>query len=124
MKTKIQSINFSIGDFALVRVAGKKGHKLGFHWRGPRRISNIMNDLVYGVKNLSDGTKEIVHATTILLYRAELDNLEVDPNLIAHAEHSDALYQDVTGFRGVEQRGSHFLLQVEWTELPDENEWS
>ena len=31
-KTNIQSINFSIGDFVLVRVAGKKGHKLEFHW--------------------------------------------------------------------------------------------
>ena len=83
-----------------------------------------MNDLLYEVENLSDGVKEIVHATRILLYRAELDNLEVDPNLIAHAEHSDALYQDVAGFRGVEQRGPHFFLQVEWTGLTDENDWS
>ena len=99
-KTNIQSINFSIGDFALVHVAGENGHKFGLHRRGPRRISNVMNDLVYEVENLSDGAKEIVHATRILLYRAELDNSEVDPNLIAHAEHSDTLYQDVTGFRG------------------------
>ena len=98
MKTNIQSVNFSIGDFVLVRVAGKMGHELGFNWRGPRRISNVMNYVVYEVENLSDGAKEIVHPTRILLYPAELDNSGVDPNLIAHAEHSDALYQDVTGF--------------------------
>ena len=84
-KTNVQSINFSIGDFVLVRVARKKGQKLGFHSRGPRRISNVMNDLVYEVENLSVGAKEIVHATRILLYRVEPDNSEVDPNLIAHA---------------------------------------
>ena len=87
-------------------------------------MSNVMNDLFYAIENLSDGAEEIFHATRILLYRAELESSEVDPNLIAHAQHSDALYQDFAGFRGVKQRVSPFFLLVEWTGLPDENDWS
>ena len=58
-KLNIQSVKRSIGGVVLVRVAGKKGHKLEFNWRGPRRITNE-------VENLSDGAKEIPHASKIL----------------------------------------------------------
>ena len=45
-KTNIQPVDFLNGDFVIVRTAGKRGHKLGFTWRGPIRVVNTINPLV------------------------------------------------------------------------------
>ena len=123
-KTNIQPVDFSNGDFVLVRTAGKRGHKLGFTWRGPRRVVNTINPLVYEVEHFKTEARETVHATRLLLYRADMEGTEVDPKLVAHAEHTDAVYQDVEKLCDIRKEGSEFQVLMQWTGLPDEQDYT
>ena len=123
-KTNIQAIDFSNRDFVLVRTAGKRGHKLGFTWRGPRRVVNTINPLVSEVENFKTEARETVHATRLLLYREDMEGTEVDPKLVAHAEHTDAMYQDVEKLCDVRREGSQFQVLIEWAGLPDEQDYT
>ncbi len=90
-KTNIQPINFSLGDFVLVRCAQKKGHKLQLSWRGPRRISKVISAWVFEVEDLNSSKKEIVHARRICFYQGKLDGEQVNPELLKYAEHSETI---------------------------------
>lgn len=118
-KTNVQAANFETGDFVLVRRAQKKGHKLQFVWRGPRRIVAVNSGWVYQVEDLVNGRKETVHASRLVLYRSGLDGKELDSILLRCAEHSETAYQDARALRGIRENDGIEML-VEWQGLPDE----
>ena len=45
-RTNLAVPNFRVGDFVLVRRAQDKGHKQTFRWLGPRRVVDIVGELV------------------------------------------------------------------------------
>lgn len=92
-RTNVQAANFQIGNFVLVRRAQRKGHKLQFVWRGPRRLTAVKSDWVYEVQDLPQAKRGTVHARRLILYRAGLDGHEVDPILMRYAEHSETTYR-------------------------------
>ena len=61
-KNNIQPVDVSNGDFIRVRTVEKEGHRLGFTSRGPRRVVNTLNPLVYEVENFKTESREKVHA--------------------------------------------------------------
>lgn len=93
-QTKVQAVNFQVGDFVLVRRATKKGHKLEFRWTGPRHIVFVKSYLVFTVENLLTSKREAIHARRLLLYRADMDGKAIDDKLIRAAEHTEAAYED------------------------------
>ena len=118
-KTRVQPVNFQKRDFVLVRRAQNKGHKLKFLWTGPRKVIAVRSDLVFEVENLADGRCETVHARRLILYRADFDGVEVDPQLMRAAEHSEAVYQDAHHLCDIRERAGLIEIQVEWEGLPD-----
>lgn len=40
-RTNIKPVNFTVGDFVLLRTTRKRTHKLQFLWFGPRRIVEV-----------------------------------------------------------------------------------
>lgn len=119
LKTNIQPINFTIGDFVLVRRAQDKGHKLSFKWLGPRRIKECKSPLVFVVENLLTGKQETVHARRLLLYRSNMDGVEVEPALLKVSEHSETQYQTVRSLLDIRGAGRRAEILIEWDGLPD-----
>ena len=76
-KTNVQPVNYTIGDFVLVRRSNTGRHKLAFVWQGPQRVTAAKSELVYEVESLVSGKVEIVHARRLRLYRAGMDGKEV-----------------------------------------------
>ena len=48
----------------------------------------------------------------------------MDPKLVAHAEHTDAVYQDVENLRDIRKEGSEFQVLIKCTGLPDEQHYT
>ena len=90
-KTNIKQINFTVGDFVLVRRAKSTGHKMKFMWVGPRRITACKSVWVYDVEKLVTGARETVHSRRIILYRARMDCKDANPDLHKAAEHTEAV---------------------------------
>ena len=76
-RTNIHATNVGVGDFVFVRNQSKEGHKLRLAWRGPRRITKVISDLVYETENILSRKCETVHAWQVLLHRADMDGKEV-----------------------------------------------
>lgn len=120
----VKPVNFGKGDFVLVRRAQKKGHKLAFRWRGPRRVVDVRGDLVFEVESLVDKARENVHARRLLLYRADLDGASVDESLIDYAEHTESSYETAVSLKDIRDIGDDINVRVEWDGLPDEQDWT
>ena len=119
-KTNVPPVNLTVGDFVLVRRSVMKGHKLKIMWMGPRRIVRVVSPLVYDVENILNATRETVHSKRLLLYRADMDGVEIDQRLLRAAEHSESSYQDVHSLRDIRSKNGNISIQVEWEGLPDE----
>ena len=123
-KTNIKPVNFTVGDFVLVRRAKAPGHKMKFMWVGPRRITACKSEWVYEVEHLLKGSRETVHAKRMFLYRAGMDGKEVVPELLKAAEHTEAVYQDAHELVGIRKRGDALEIQIKWEGLPDAEDWT
>lgn len=92
-KTNVHPAHFSVGDFVIMRRAQKKGHKLSFLYRDPRRFVGIDSELVFEFEGF-DGTKrEKLHSKRLLLYRADTENKPVAPRLRSYAERNEIYHQ-------------------------------
>lgn len=117
--TNVQNPHFEVGDFFLVRRAQKKGHKLHFVWRGPRRVMAVRSDWIFKVEDLPQGKKETVHCRRLVRYRCGLDGKDVDPILLRFAEQSETTYQDASALKDIREEKEGLQLLVEWEGLPD-----
>ncbi len=118
-RTNIKTIDFSPGDFVLVRRALSSGHKLQFTWRGPRRVTSAKSNWVFEVEDLLSGKRELVHAQRLRLYRSDMEGKEVAPGLLRAAEHTEATYQTARKLCGIRKNKGEVEVQVEWEGLPD-----
>ena len=118
--TNIQPVNFTKGDFVLLRKCGKTGHKLSFKWVGPRRVTKCKSELVYEVENICTGAIEVAHARRLRLYRADMDGKEIRPELLRAAEHTESMYQDANALTDIRETTGDLEIEIEWEGLPDE----
>ena len=124
-RTNLVAPNFSVGDFVLVRRAQDKGHKQTFRWLGPRRVVNIVGELVYDIEKIVTGDVERVHAARLITYRANKENEPVSKELMAHAEHSEARYELVENLKDITGNAKDGMwVLVEWCGLPDRKDWT
>ncbi len=102
-KCGVLPVNFQEGDFVLVRRAQRKGHKLSFAWRCPRRIVAVKSRLVFEVEDLIKKKREVVHALRLLLFRADCDGKEAGDELRQNDEHSETTYNIVRALKDVRE---------------------
>lgn len=95
---------------------------LQFKWLGPRRVVDAKTEWVFVVKDLITEKLETVHASRLLLYRADMDGKPVDPALLEVAEHSTTVYEDAKTLRDIRSRGGEIEVQIEWDGLPDQSD--
>ena len=118
--TQVTTESFQIGDFVLVRCPSKRGHKLRFHWRGPRRVVQTKSAWVYQVEDLTRGKREAVHVRRMILYRADMDGIEVDSALFKAAKHSEEVVENARALRDIREENGSIAIQIEWDGLPDD----
>lgn len=123
-KTNLILPDFKLGDFVLVRKAGKVGHKMSFRWVGPRRVVRALGELVYEVEDLLKGERTTVHAARLLPYRAALRGEEVSPELRNQAEHMEAKFEVVEELVDIAEGDRGIFIQVKWLGLPDKCDWT
>lgn len=112
--------NFSVGDFVSVRTIKNGGHKLSLKWQGPRRITAVVNALVFEVCDLESSAKENVHACRLHFYKHGKEDQEIDPALISHARHTHAHYESIASLFDIKKSNGEFHIRVEWEGLPDD----
>ena len=112
-QTNIQPIDFTEGDFVLVRKPRQTNSKLQFSWSGPRRVVRSRSELVFEIEDLLRKTIDVVHARRMLLYRAGQDWLEISPELLRAAEHTDAQYERARELLALRKKNDVFEIQVE-----------
>ena len=122
--TGVQPVNFSRGDFVLLRRAVDSGQKLNYRWVGPRRVFSETSPLVFEIEDINSGDVEKAHARRLMLYRNDVEGKSVDPRLLSVAEHSTMTYQVAVAIRAIREVGGETQLQVEWEGLPDREDMS
>ena len=119
-RTNVQEVNYSIGDFALIRKAKPGVHKISFAWVGPRRVISAKSALIFEVEDLLDGKKELVHARRLVLYCANTDGSDIDPDLLRAASHTESSYEIAGRLCEIMKKGDELFVRVQWEGLPDE----
>jgi len=122
--TNVTPSSFTQGDFVLVRRAKPGRHKLGFQWKGPKRIVDVKSQWVYEIEDLLTLKREVVHSKRLLLYRADMDGEEISPDLLKAIEHTDANYHTADYINAVRMDGDSIQIQVVWEGLPDESDYT
>ena len=125
-RTNVAPINFRVGDFVLVSssVNTMGTHKLMPKWKGPRRIVSCDSERVYKVENLITKKQEKVHARRMILYRADMDGVDVDSKLMEQAEFSEKTVQIAKRIHSIRQGDDDEEVRIEWEGLPSELDWS
>ena len=123
-RTNIVQPNFHVGDYVLVRRMSKQNHKLAFRWTGPRVILRSINQVVYEVKSLKNGTTEQVHAVILLPYRDDLRGTPASDKIIEHATHTEASYDMIEEILDIGEEDRVLWLRLKWLGLPDKKDYT
>ena len=94
--TKIQPINFDVGDYVLVsKLLSNRGRQTyGFVGRGPKRITRADSVYIFEVDDLITNKKELVHAERLKLYADS--KLDLSEEFLSTIEHNNPHYYGVT----------------------------
>lgn len=121
-RTGVTPVNFRVGDFVLVRSNQKRSHKLDSQWIGPKRVVEVMSDLVFRVEELNSTRTETAHAQRMLHYPPIADSTEVTRELCEQAEFSEGNRHMVRELMDIrEQNGAPELL-VGWEGWEDKTD--
>ena len=65
-----------------------------------------------------------VHVRGMVLYRADIDGIEVVPALPKAAKHSEKVVESAPAIRDIREVNGSIDIQIEWDGLPDDFELS
>ena len=115
-QSKGKLANFEEGDFVLVaREDFHKGEKLALRWRGPRRIVKALNDYVFQVEDLRNGTIQDIHGSRLKYYK---DSSLNENAIMSHVLSSETGMPINRLVRFVETDDG-LKVHVRWKGLPD-----
>lgn len=93
----------------------RSGEKLSLRWRGPKRVVKAVNDYIYQVEDLRDGTLEEAHISSLTSYQ--------DPSLDTEAIMSHVITSEtgmvVKRLLKLVDTDDGLKVQVRWRGLPD-----
>jgi len=130
--------NFTIGDYVLVGdpdPVKRAGKKLHLQWKGPFHVTATLNNYIFEVENIVNGTKRIVHGDRIRYYADR--QLNITEEIKDQFTYDNASYEverfrncrlnsdtqqieflvDWKGFTQTES--SWELLESLWTDVPN-----
>ena len=119
--TRIQPINFEVGEFVLVsKLLSKIGKKLKVRWTGPKRITRADSDVIFEVEDLITHKKELVHAERLKFYSDS--KLDITEELLQTVEHNDPHYYTVTQILDLRFNEStkNFEVKCKWRGFSDD----
>lgn len=104
-QTNTRDVQFSRGDFVVVRMAKRAKRKLGFMWQGPAMVAEVMIPSVFKVKTMTTGKASTVHARRLQFYRSPLDGASLTDQELAMVDHIAATFEKVEKFKSIKQEG-------------------
>ena len=119
--TKIQPINFDLGDYVLVsKLLSNRGHKLKVRWTGPKRITRADSVYIFEVEDLISNKKELVHAERLKLYADS--KLDLSEELLSTIEHNNPHYYAVTALTNLRfnEEKQIFEVKCQWRGFSNE----
>jgi len=75
--------------------------------------------MVYNVQDLITNKKKKVHATRIVLYRADWVGKTVSTELLDDANHTTTKFETIEEFMDIGEEKGEIWVQIKWTGLPD-----
>jgi hypothetical protein len=87
-KKLIRKANFDLGDYVLEATVHRKD-KLESKWKGPQRISKMINNQVFEVEDLLSGKKKDVHSVLLMFF----DDSHIDSNVKEHIQFHAESYE-------------------------------
>lgn len=121
-RTGVRNSNYSVGDYVLIAVPEKnKRHKLIKKWRGPRRIVCTESNSIYGVENIFNLKRTLVHHSRLNQYADSSLNVTVE--LEAASDHLDHELYRVKKFTdlGFDPYSAKLEILTGWKENTAEN---
>jgi hypothetical protein len=100
--------NFHLGDFVLVATVHRKD-KLESKWKGPQRITKVINDQIFEVENLLSGDRKEVHSTRLMYF----EDSKIDSQVKEHIQFHSSNYEVETILDFRSSKGQEELL-VKW----------
>ena len=121
-KTRIQEINFHVGDYVLVGLPeAKKMPKLALRWRGPARIiGQGDHELTFEVQYIGETAVQTVHANRLRFYADE--HLNCTTELLEHVQDEAVEFYVVQEVEGIREQNGVYEVQVKWQDS-DERTW-
>lgn len=113
-KTKVLPLNINIGDFVMVRVNAKRGHKLQTKWKGPMQVTETKSHLLFVVEDINRQYKMIAHAQRLIPYPVTSKQIQASKELQQQAIYYETMTHIVKEIRGVRERDGEYEVLVEW----------
>lgn len=120
--TRIQEVDFSVGDYVLVGIADhKKEPKLSLGWNGPARVVDFgEHELTYQVQMLGKDSVSVVHASRLKHY-ADAD-LDITEELEQHVEDEEVAFYVVEAIEEFREEANKQELLIKWQDF-EERSW-
>ena len=67
---------------------------------------------MFEVESLLEEKRETVHAQRLLLYRADMDGVVVEPALLRHSQHTEARCESAKEVRDIRNASGNIELQI------------
>jgi hypothetical protein len=103
-RVRTQHVNFEEGDFVLVSTVNPRD-KLEARWKGPYRITGVINDLVFEVEDLLSKSRKEVHASRLRIYQ----DGEIDAKVKEHLQFHNQMFEV---YKILDQRTNEGLKEV------------
>jgi hypothetical protein len=87
-KRLTRKANFDLGDYVLVATVHRKD-KLESKWKGPQKITKVINDQVFEVEDLLTGNRKEVHYVRL----KHFEDSEIDSNVKEHIQFHTSSYE-------------------------------
>jgi hypothetical protein len=110
----IQTHNFEKGDFVLVGT-GKIKDKLEARWKGPFRITRVVNESVFEVENLITGSCKEVHYVRLRPY----NDADLNAQIKEHLQYHTQCFEVKEILKERDNKGTKELL-VKWRGFEEE----
>lgn len=85
----MNAARFHDGDFIWVRRGQKNEHKLHLTWWAPRLFVTAKSKCVYEDADILKGNSENFHLARLMLYRAPMDDTDLNPSLLSYTEFGE-----------------------------------
>lgn len=123
-RTKVLPLNIYVGDFVMVRVSTKRGHKLETKWKGPMRVVETKSSLLFVVEDINSSHRITAHAQRLVPYPITPTTEQTSKELKQQATYYDMMTQIVDRIKGVRKRKGKYELLVAWMGYEEgDNTW-